>query len=147
VIQDQQIGTLRIENESCTLINVVVEGSVLVTNDITQCGAEGCQFSMLGSEVNGRVRVSGASFAIIMDSRVFARGIQVAGVTGDVLVANNIVAGRGNLVVRDNFTEFGGVQQVVVYDNTVGGNIRCRNNNGFLEDKNFAGGTIDCTGE
>lgn len=133
-------STIRISGVSCTVLGISVDGSVIVTDSPN--------FTLLGSVVTGRVFVTDGNNITILDSTVFGPAIRVEGATGDVVLSNNIVT-SGNIVARNNVSASfpDDADSVLIYSNTVGGDIRCRNNEFELASKNIAGGKINCDGQ
>lgn len=140
IITLDSASNIRISDVSCTLIGISVDGSVFVTNSPS--------FTMLGSVVTGRVVVTGGNNTAILDNTVFGQTIRVEGAIGDVVLSNNIVT-SGNIAARDNVSASfpDDADSVLIYSNTVGGNIWCRNNEFELASKNIAGGEISCDGQ
>jgi len=122
------------------LLGISVDGSVIVTDSPN--------FTLVGSVVTGRVVVTAGNNITILDNTVFGSAVRVEGATGDVVVSNNVVT-RGSIVARDNVSaQFpDDADSVLIYSNTVGGDIQCRNNEFELASKNIAGGKIFCEGQ
>lgn len=139
-------------NTGCTLENVSIRGGVTF--------GPGGSFVSLGSEIRGSVTGSGVAevviyYGTIRGSLTLTGGVSyslanIADIRGDVTLTDATdFASLDSATVRSNVTVNGNTN-AYVYNNTIGGNPSCANNDTFsnLGLVNTVGGTKsgDCAG-
>lgn len=122
------------EFASCSIVGVVVNGDVLVTN--------ADQFTMLGSLVRGKIRVTNTVSAALVGNQVDGDNLVTRGNTLSTVVRNYVL--NGSIRVIDDTCEQ--QQEVSVLQNLVGdGNLRVNcNETADVKENKVTNGDITC---
>jgi hypothetical protein len=126
------VDNLTVNKQKCIILGSLVKGNITVTNSP--------RFFIQDSRVMGKINISGGEDSGIVDTIVANKNITIKNGV-DILVSNVANGGKANLVIKNNKEG----SEVLIYNNVLGGSIKCANNTGgVLHLGNIVGGTIDC---